>query len=658
MSNSYKSCIVFPPQWTPFNPHFALYTLAGYLKGKDIPLDILDANLAFYNEILSAEFIENLIKEYNVLLNSLIKKKKDATVNEEEEKKLRFFIHFFSEQPSFTKGLAEKVSKFTEILKSKTDFYDPMKLNEAFLFFDKYFEFISIAYMPANLHFTFYIDRRFTMDFASILNIIKSNNTQFHKFIDKYVQDVIIPQNYNMIAFSINTDTQLTPGLYMAYVLKKHYQKDVHLSIGGNYFTRLTDVIEKETDFFKLYADSMIWGEGEIPLEQLITSLRDQTDLNNVNNLIYWDEASQTIKKTTEQPWQQHLDHMGTIDLSQLDLNGYLTPEIVLPIQSSRGCYWGKCTFCDHFYGANVSVKSLDNVMRDIYQAREYGITKFVFIDEMLSPSFVKRFSTRVIEENLQITWFTNGRPELGFNEEVLGLASQAGCKMIMCGIESGCDRINTLINKGVDIQRRFEPLKIADSHGIWNFAFIFFAYPTETVKEAFQTVRMILDDNSCIDSYGQSVFTPGKHSLITKEPERFGITKLYYDESQFATWVNYETVAGMRKGPMNAVRRYLKDLFLYKHHNYVPVWFKFSNRDTLFLYLSRYGKQKIKRWHFKDLKNFKYGKLDINDPSLLIEGDYNKSLLGKDNSGSKVGEFEVNQFNKNSNQHINSNLF
>lgn len=658
MSDNFKSCIVFPPQWTPSSPHFALYTLAGYLKQKEIALDVLDANLAFYNEILSEEFIDKLIIEYNGLLNGLIKKKKDGIITKEEERKLKYFIQFFSEQSKFTKGLAGKVKEYKAVLKSKTDFYNPMKLNEALLFFDKYFEFISIAYLPSSIHFTFYIDRRFSMNFASILRIIESNDTQFHKFIDKYVREVIIPKNYNLIAFSINTDTQLIPGLYMAYVLKNHYQKEVHLSIGGNYFTRLTEVIEKETNFFKLYADSMIWGEGEIPLEELIVSLRENRDLRGVHNLIYRDEASGTIIKTEEKPWEQHLDNMGTIDLSQIDINGYLSPDIVLPIQSSRGCYWGKCTFCDHFYGANVSVKSLDNVMKDIYHALEYGINKFVFIDEMLSPSFVKRFSARVLEENLQISWFTNGRPELGFNEEVLSLAARAGCKMIMWGIESGCERINTLINKGVDLERRFEPLQISNSMGIWNFAFIFFAYPTETVKEAFQTVRMILNDENCIDSYGQSVFTPGKHSLITKEPERFGITKLLYDEAQFATWVNYETKSGMRKGPMNAVRRYLKDLFLYKHHNYVPVWFKFSNRDTLFLYLSAYGKQKMKRWFFKDLKNFKYGKFNVNDPSLLIEGDYNKSLSSKDKGSAKTGEFELYKFNKDANPHITSTLF
>jgi hypothetical protein len=33
-----------------------------------------------------------------------------------------------------------------------------------------------------------------------------------------------------------------------------------------------------------------------------------------------------------------------------------------------------------------------------------------------------------------------------------------------------------------------------------------------------------------------------------------------------------------------------------------VPAWFKFINRDMLFLYLCKYGKKQVKQWRLKSV--------------------------------------------------------
>ena len=64
---------------------------------------------------------------------------------------------------------------------------------------------------------------------------------------------------------------------------------------------------------------------------------------------------------------------------------------------------------------------------------------------------------------------------------------------MIMWGLESGSDEVMTLINKGIDLNKRFEILKNSNDANIWNFAFIFFGFPTETVEDAKKTVDMLV---------------------------------------------------------------------------------------------------------------------------------------------------------------------
>ena len=94
-------------------------------------------------------------------------------------------------------------------------------------------------------------------------------------------------------------------------------------------------------------------------------------------------------------------------------------------------------------------------------------------------------------------------------------------------------------INKGIDLEKRFEILKTANKYNIWNFAFIFFGYPLETVEDARKTIEMLCDNHDIINSYGRSVFTMGKHAKIACSPEEFGIKEIYPKENEFSTNIN-----------------------------------------------------------------------------------------------------------------------
>ena len=60
--NKQKLLLIFPPQWTPISPHFALPSLIGQLKSNGFDAEAMDLNIDFFNEILAKENIENSIK--------------------------------------------------------------------------------------------------------------------------------------------------------------------------------------------------------------------------------------------------------------------------------------------------------------------------------------------------------------------------------------------------------------------------------------------------------------------------------------------------------------------------------------------------------------------------------------------------------------------
>lgn len=77
--------------------------------------------------------------------------------------------------------------------------------------------------------------------------------------------------------------------------------------------------------------------------------------------------------------------------LDGLSLEQYFTPDIIMPIQSSKGCYWGKCLFCGlHYPPKKYTVKNPKKVVDEIeFLNKEYNIKIFEFVDEALHPAYL-----------------------------------------------------------------------------------------------------------------------------------------------------------------------------------------------------------------------------------------------------------------------------
>ena len=56
-----KMLLIFPPQWTPISPHFALPQLVGQLKSNGFNAQALDLNIEFFNEILTFDNLQKSI---------------------------------------------------------------------------------------------------------------------------------------------------------------------------------------------------------------------------------------------------------------------------------------------------------------------------------------------------------------------------------------------------------------------------------------------------------------------------------------------------------------------------------------------------------------------------------------------------------------------
>ncbi len=604
-SRSKKLILIFPPQWTPISPHFAIPSLIGQLKANNFNARALDLNIEFYNKVLKKDYIINAIEKakaiYEILrfeLKSILNPKKlinDYTFSEQISiYKYSEIKNYINNNQNYLKLIPEMIENAVKTIKSQ-EFYNPEFFIKSLNVIDKALDIISLPYLPNRLNFDSLNNLFFKFNYDSIKYFVFDKNSNI--FIDFFNEkkEEILKEHYDFIAISINSSSQIIAGLTLANLLKVN--TNAHINIGGNFFGRIADELKKHKDFFEIFADSVSIEEGEGPIVELAKFINNEISIEEVPNLMYLKSG---LVMQNEKMTPVKLNDMFPVSLEDYNLSLYFSPEIVLPFQSSRGCYWGKCSFCDQGFGQNFNIKNIDKVISEMkYYKNRYNISKYEFIDESVSPLYLDELSDKMNNEKMDVKFFCDARLETAFTEEILKKAYNAGLRMIMWGLESGSEDVMKLINKGIDINKRFEILTYSKNAGIWNFAFIFFGFPTETRQDALKTVQMIVENKDIIHSYGRSVFTMGRHSKLSMDPMKYGITKIYPAEEEFSPNINFDSV-GLSKAELNEILGICKtqSSIAYK----TPLWMCLRYREWLFLYISKYGTKYVSEFDLKKI--------------------------------------------------------
>lgn len=598
-----KIRLVFPPQWIPMNPHFSLYALTGHLRRSGITVLPEDLNVGFYRQVLTPGFLDYSLAraknafEYLRARLTLGKYSKDTSRAFGLESMRYFEIekHLTSLLPLWEEvknDIGEAVSVFDD----PRLFYDPARLIKAYLTVDKALELISLPFFPSRLRFNDFSAPGHPMTVEGLIAFTREPDENiFLPFFENRLNS-LLKDSPDLIGISINSHSQLYGGLTLARMLKQRKAPQTHLSLGGNYFLRVRDTLLSKPQFLETFADSVLLGEGEKPIISLCRALEDAMSLKSVPNLIFSDKEGKPSFTFKEEPLP--LAERALPDFEGLPLNKYFTPEIVLCTRTSKGCYWQKCTFCDTDYGIRPDVRPIAHIAAEIAEAKaRWGIENFELIDESMNPEYLEEFSRVLLEKDLRIHFFGNGRTEKSFTSGRLRLFEAAGLTMILWGVESGSERIMNLINKGVDFQGRLEILRASQEAGIWNFAFIFFGFPSETEEEALETIRLIKDNRTIINAYGRSIFTLGKHSKIRANAEELGIASMIEDTQEFATTLSCRVSRGM--GREEALRMADRCRIECAEAYDDPLWMHLRYREVIHLYLKEKGSDFVENFKF-----------------------------------------------------------
>ena len=318
--------------------------------------------------------------------------------------------------------------------------------------------------------------------------------------------------------------TLFTVGVFnaaiIAKILKEKNPKIVVL-VGGPHISSMGyETMNKFVDF-----DVAVVHEGELILENLLTNIKNNKSLEDVQGIIYRDKDG-SIRRTSAPP---SIDSLDSLPRPAWDLLPNF-PEAYLPAiydyprapvatySASRGCPF-ECEFCDtSTFGAKIRYNSPQHVYDTMKHLSEtYGIKHLQFVDDLFVAhnARVVEFSKLLIKTPIDMTWSCTARVNT-VKPETLALMKKAGCWEISFGLESGSDFMLDEMKKSQKVSTAINAVNWTHDAGIRVKGLLMLGYPGESQQTIEETKKFV--KSVPLTTMNLSKFTPYPGSPIYRK--------------------------------------------------------------------------------------------------------------------------------------------
>jgi anaerobic magnesium-protoporphyrin IX monomethyl ester cyclase len=498
--------LVYPPNRNvPSSPYGALPLLAGCLGAAGHTVTIVDANLEVFERLLTKE--------------RLLAAK---AIFDEAWTRLRGLSTLTRAQFGHLQGLANLsvvpfdtligAARAGEILRDPELFRDPERVNWAY---DTIANVLRAAYC---LNPVFYeLHPTFADDFFGYLESDFQNPIQ--ALVDEVVVDQILATQPDLVAVTVPFNEQTVEGFALLKSLKRR-APSVPTMVGGAIISAYHKRMCTDPRFYG-YADYAMPGEADLSFPRFATALAEGGDLKGLPNLYHRDAAG-----TIHPPASRDLPNLNDIaapDFSSIPVGRYFLPVTVVNYQTSRGCYYGKCTFCSFDIKENFRFRKAQLVTQDIERIQEQtGSRHFIFWDPLTPPRLMKDISRWNKDRgDKSIFWGAETKFEKTFTQQdFTDLLAEGGAKFLQFGFESGSQRVLDLMVKGNDLERVHLMLEAMKRSGIAVSVQWFIGFPGETQAEARQSYQYLDEhrDAVLLSSYmGKYTISPDDDVFASK---------------------------------------------------------------------------------------------------------------------------------------------
>lgn len=324
----------------------------------------------------------------------------------------------------------------------------------------------------------------------------------------------ILRDEPHLVGFCIASIYQIIPALQLSKALRSHNYRGL-IVLGGNTVSRLRKEMALPQVFDLI--DSLISFQGEEALLQLCWSAATGNDVNQIPQLTWRDNTG--VIRVNEGVLSPDLEAVGTPDFEGLAVGEYWG-ENYLTLIAARGCYYGRCDFCAIPYGwgnnGYSGTRSAERIFQDMLMLMDrFGIKRFKFVDEALSPNFMRSLAHQIIADNVTLEWEGYVRLEnCWYDEAFVRSLSRAGFRKGYFGLELLPSTNRKLLSKNDHAKPRTLLERCSDA-GIKPHLFCMFGYPGTGEPEADQTFEFLLRYQDLIDTADIFPWTYAKHTTI-----------------------------------------------------------------------------------------------------------------------------------------------
>jgi hypothetical protein len=350
----------------------------------------------------------------------------------------------------------------------------------------------------------------------------------------------VLDDRPDLVGFSLITEDQIFPTLVLARELKRR-RPQLMIVAGGPLISAIADKLPPAAFRF---IDYYVRFDGEPALDGLLALLAGRGDPSAIPNLVFARGGRTEVNDVREGP---ALDFLPRADFEGLDMGLYnRSPEVEGPwlsINTTRGCAYGRCTYCSDPAYSSPKFKSPERAVAEMLELQErYGIRKFLFADSYIPPAHMRRIAAALADRKAGLRWVMQTRPETALSDETIAEYAASGCNELWFGMESMSEEVLRFIQKGIARQTMERIVAACLRNDIRITLNVMIGVPGETEQDAVETLGFV---NSLNQRYPALVFRCNtsfvnipRLSAFGRDPARFGIEIIEeFDWSPLREW-------------------------------------------------------------------------------------------------------------------------
>lgn len=316
--------------------------------------------------------------------------------------------------------------------------------------------------------------------------------------------------------FVLDTSTpSIKSDVSFANEIKKMYPDSFIILVGTH-----PSACPEETLGISKSVDAIAIGEYDCIVKELADALSEDRDIRGVRGLCLRDGIN--FLRTEVMPPMRNLDELpyaSEFIKEFLDEKDYFFAAATYPsiqIFTGRGCPY-RCNFCVYpqtMHGHAFRARSAENVVGEFeYISKNFPDVKEVVIEDDTFTANKKRVNEicrMLIEKgiNKKLKWLCNARVDLDF--ETMKAMKEAGCRLIIPGIESGSQQILDNIKKGTKVEQFYQYVSNAKKAGLLIHACYMVGNQGETKETMCQTLKLALKLNTDTAQFFPLIPYPG----------------------------------------------------------------------------------------------------------------------------------------------------